>query len=322
MRRIYLFLQIFWILFFQINFHNLTIAQENKGSKNVSITAVLSGEYKEYKEALEGFKENLTKNNIQFTIHEEINKSNGYFDLKIIDRIKAKRPDLILALGTKAASNLNNYIDNIPIVFSMVLFPHIGNLAVNNKKNITGVTLSIPVITQFTILKEIMPNLRTIGVIYTPGENSDLIKEAQNTAKILNINFIPADVTDEREFPTALQNLIRIVDVIWLIVDNAVNSDESRKYIILEGYKNNTPVMGPGKNYVGAGAAFAVSANYKDIGFQSGNLAVKILNGNNSSYKLYEHPSKVVLYVNERITDWFGIEIPKDNFKWKIEIIK
>ena len=79
-----------------------------------------------------------------------------------------------------------------------------------------------------------MPNLRTIGVIYTPGENSELIKEAQDAAKKLNINFIPADVTDEREFPTALQNLIRIVDVIWMIVDNAVNSDESRKYIILE----------------------------------------------------------------------------------------
>jgi len=305
---------------------DLINAQQRSISRVVKIVALMSSAHDEYKEALEkaleGFKETLKEANIKFEINLINNIGNNDFNPKTVNEIQTVEPDLILSLGSKASYNVNLHIKDIPVVFSMVLNPNFNNLNSSYNKNITGITLSIPVIKQFSIFKEIMPNLKTIGVIYSPGENSELIREAQEAAKQLNLDLVAADVTNEREVPITLNNLIRIVDVIWMIVDRAVNSFESRKHIILEGFRNDIPVMGLSEYYVQAGAAFAVSADYKNVGVQSGNMAIKILNGNEPSQLPYEYPQKVVLYVNRKITNGIGLKIPEKILKEAIIIPK
>jgi len=325
MRKVLLFIQIICFLFSLFLNYSLINAQQRNISKDVKIVALMSHDYNEYREALEGFKEALKEANIKFEINLINNIGDNDFNPKIVNEIQKIKPNLILALGTRASYNANLHINDIPIVFSMVLNPNFNNSNNSyekNNKNITGVTLSIPVIKQFSTLKEIIPNLKTVGVIYSPDENSELIKEARTAAKQLNLDLVAADVSNEREVPITLNNLIRIVDVIWLIVDNAVNSFESIKHIILEGFRNDIPVMGLAENYVVAGAAFAVSADYKNVGFQSGNMAIKILNGYEPSQLPYEYPQKVVLYVNERITDGIGLKIPEKILKKAIVISK
>lgn len=296
-------------LFLYFEFVN---AQQKIPSKTVKIFAIMSRNYPEYNEALEGFKEALTDANIKFDINLVTSLKEDNPNLKIIDDIKKAEPDLILALGTNAVNSVNTNINDIPIVFSMVLNPTFGNSknSSTNNKNITGVSLSVPVIKQFSTFKEIIPNLKTVGVIYSPDENSELIKEAEISAKKLNIDLIAADVNDENDVPRTLNNLIRIVDVIWMIVDKAVNSIESRRHIIMEGFRNDIPVIGPSENYVVAGAAFAISADYKNVGWQTGKITVKILEGNEPSQLPCEYPNKTVIYINEKIINSIGIKIP------------
>lgn len=324
MKKVFLFIQIICFLFFLFLNYNLVNALQRNVSKDVKIAALMSSDYHEYREALEGFEEALTKANIKFKINLINNIEDNDFNPKVINKIKEIKPDLILSLGTKASYNVNLHINDIPIVFSMVLNPNFNNLNSPNgkKKNVTGVTLSIPVIKQFSVFKEIVPNLKTIGVIYTPEENSELIKEARTAAKQLNLDLVAADVSNEREVPITLNNLIKIVDVIWMIVDKSVYSIDSRRHIILEGFRNDIPVIGLAENFVDAGATFAVSADYKNVGFQSGNMAIKILNGNEPSKFPYEYPQKVVLYVNKRVIAGIGIEISEKILKNETVIFK
>ena len=326
MRKIFIFIQtVFFLLSLSLDY-DLISAQQRNVSKNVKIVALMSTAYDEYKEALEealeGFKEALTEANIKFEINLISNVGDNDFNPETVNEIQTIKPDLILSLGSKAFYNISLHMNDVPVVFSMVLNPNFNNLNNSYNKNITGITLSIPVITQFSIFKEIMPNLQTIGVIYSPEENSELIKEAQEAAEQLNLDLVAADVTNEREVPKTLNNLIRLVDIIWMIVDRAVNSFESRKHIILEGFRNDIPVMGLSEYYVQAGAAFAVSADYKNVGVQSGNMAIKILNGDKPSQLPYEYPEKVVLYINERVTDGIGLKVPEKILKEAIIISK
>ena len=308
----FLFIQLICFLTSLLLHCTLICAQERDTSNPVKIVTLMSSDYQEFREALAGFKNALNKADIKYEISLITNISNNGFNPKVIDKIRESEPDLILTLGTKALTNVNNYIKDIPIVFSMVLksyFTQSIDTFVKNNANVTGVTLSIPVIQKFSIFKEIIPDLKTIGVIYSPDENSELINEAKSAAKRLNLDLVAANVSSERDVPKALNNLTRIVDVIWMILDNAVNSDYSREYIILEGFRNDIPVMGPSENYVGAGALCAVRANYRNVGFQSGKMAVKILNGSKPSEVPYEDPKLSVIYINERIAAGIGLKI-------------
>ena len=312
MRIILIFLQTICFLLSLLLNYDLINSQQKGTSGTVKIVVLMSSDLDEYKLALDGFKDALSNSNIKFEINQISDIGDNNFNPKITNEIRKLKPDLILGLGTKSANNLHTYINDIPVVFSMVLNPNFINSnhqSGKNNKNITGVSLSIPVIKQFSTLKEMIPNLKTIGVIYNPYENSELIKEAQTAAKQLNLDLVAVDVSYEREVPMTLNNLIKYVDVIWLIVDRMVNSVESRKNIILEGFRNDIPVMGLSEKVVRAGAAFAVSADYRNVGFQSGNLAVKILNGDEPSQLPYEYPQKTIIYINERIVDSIGLKI-------------
>ena len=322
MRKTRILAQIIGILIIQSVYYDLVVAQVNKLEKNISVTAVFSGDYSEYKIALNGFKKALSKQNLTFEVKEETNNGNNSFDMRIINRIHESNPDIILALGTTSANYLSTYIDDIPIVFTMVLDYYLTNFDKINNRTFSGVSLSIPPESQFTVLKRLMPDLKAIGVIYTPEENSELIRKAQTDAEQLGLDLIAADVRGVGDVPQAYRNLMRIADVFWLIKDDAVNSKESREFIYMEGFINDIPVLALSQQFVGAGAAFAVGTDYEDLGFQTGSMAVRILNDDDSSQSPYEHPHNLVLYINERVTDWFGIEIPDDLPGLRIEIIK
>lgn len=325
MKRTVRYIVLFFTFFLLIFKFNIITAQETTDLKNIKIVVLTSHNYDEYQQAFEGFKKALTETNIKFTISMMKDLGNTNVNGELVAEIQKSKPDLILTLGSTATYTISSYIQDIPIVFSMVLYPNMNNSnnsKGNNSGNITGVSLSIPVDKQFSVLKQIIPNLKTIGVIYSADENLPLIKEAQQVAKVLNLNLIAADVTDERDVPQALNNLIRIVDALWMIVDKSINSTFSRTNLILEGFRNNIPVMGLSENYVRAGAAIAVSADYMTVGMQTGKLAIQILNGESPAEIPIEYPQKLNIYINEKIIDGIGLKIPTTILKKVIKISK
>jgi len=287
-------------------------AQQSRADEKVQIVAFMGRDYDEYRMALEGFKEELERSNIRYEIQVINSLGDNPGETEVLHAVQQKKPALILALGTKAANFISSQVQDIPIIYSMVLNQRVYGQSNSVAKNITGVTLSIPTFHQFSVIKEIMPDVKSIGVIYTRAENADLIQEAQLAARQLNIDLVTAGVDKEKEVPTALNNLLRVVDVIWMIVDKAVNSVDSRKYIILECFRNNVPVVGLSENYVRAGAAFAVSADYTKLGIQTGTMAVKILNGSEVRMLSHESPKDYNIYINQRIVDGIGLIIPEN----------
>jgi len=296
-------------------------AQLRQASPPVHIVAVMSEDYPQYREAYEGFNEALRQSDIRYTIELIESIEENSINPGIVNQISEKNTDLILAIGTRAATRISAVIRDIPIVYSMVVSPNFNANSGMRNDNITGVTLMVPVIEQFRLLRRIIPDLKNIGVIYTSGENAVLIREAERAALNLNLNLVKGEVNSEREVPQTLQNLIRIVDVIWKIVDTSTNSRESTEYIILEGYRDNIPVIGLAENIVRAGAVLALCADYIEVGRQSGIIAQSILAGADPADMTVENPKNFVLYVNGRIADGIGLEIPESiNRRMKVII--
>jgi len=245
--------------------------------------------------------------------------------IRIAGEIQRSNPDLVLAIGTTAALAAKKELKGIPIVFFMVLNPVSSGLVESMSSpgdNITGASLDIPLETQFQYLKQVVPDLRSIGVIYNPEETGKVVQEAIKVAKGMNLSLIAKAISSEREVPDALRNLLGKVDALWSVADGTVFGPQSTQYILLNTIKTGTPFVGLSPSFVKAGALMALSCDYADIGKQAAEIANRVLNDENPGDIPVAVPRKVSLCINLKIADRIGLRVPGDVIKLADEVIR
>lgn len=281
-----------------------------KSTSKLLIAVVKEKGLKEHDIAVEGFCEELNKEKISFQLENFDER-----DTKLIARLKLLKPDIILAVGIVAAERVTPEIQNIPIVFSMVMDPKGSGITA---KNIYGASIDIPVRIQLETIKQVLPKLTRIGVIYNPPENENLIKEARAIAKELGLDLKTYPVQSEPDIPQ-LNKLP--IDVLWIIVDSVVCT----KSIILEqllrtGLESGIAVMGYSQNYAKAGALIGISCDYRDIGRQSGEIALKVLKNEPPIELKNSVPRIVKFYLNRTAARELGIALPDAIYKKASEV--
>jgi len=273
------------------------------GIKHISVSVIFPSDINAYLEAWIGFLEFLD----DYQVSLKVTKYNLEEETPeiIFSKINKQKPDLIVTLGTEASKLAKKNISDIPIVFSMVLDPiDIGLKA----KNLTGSSLDIPLRIQFKTIKKINHRVKKIGVIYNPLENNSIIQKAKIEAKNNNLVLKKFPVNSTKEIPRIDDMNI---DALLLIPDNIVCQSVIIQHILLASLKNKIPVIGISPAYVKAGALFAFSCDYKDIGRQSGNIALRILNGEDIKDIPISIPRKTKLFLNLTVAKRIGLKLNK-----------
>lgn len=269
-------------------------------SGTVSIVVVKEMGIPAYDTAAAGFREILEKENI--TAHV---KTYDHKDKHIIPRIKSQHPDLILTVGSTASKLVSQAIKDIPIVFTMVMDPDFRQIT---SKNMAGVSLDIPVKIQLEYLRRVLPAFKRVGVIYNQPENEIIVKEAQQQAAKLGLILKPFPIRSLHEIPK-IRDLN--VDILWMIPDYIMSQPPIIKRMLLSSLREKIPLMGYSRNYARGGALLALSCDFKDVGRQSGEIAVNILKGEDYPGPGVQNPRKVTLYLNQGAADRFGIVFPE-----------
>jgi len=298
------------------------LAQSSSGSAQISI--MLSQRSDAHNEALTGFIQAIEKDQQIETITYNLDgkMETGIEAVKWMNRTK---PDLVLAVGTTAALAAQAGLKDVPIVFCMVLNPVSSGLVESMKSpgsNITGASLDIPLQTQFKYIKMLVPDLKSIGVIYNPEETGKLVKEAMRAAKAKKIILIAEAISSEREVPDALRSTLGKVDALWSVADGTVFGIQSTQYILLTTLRMGVPFIGLSSAFVKAGALMALSCDYTDIGIQAAEIAKRILDGENPKDIPIAIPRKVLLCINLRTAKHIGLSVPKSTIKLADEVIK
>ncbi len=306
---------VFFLLYFGIFFIGKTEAISL--DKTINLYVVNSLNIEPYNNALTGF----------FYVLEEKGYNEGenlvlnYYLLKgekdvknIVKDIKQNNPDLILTVGTEATKKiLEAEIKNIPVIFLMVLDPKENGFVESNQrpgKNFTGTTMKISAKMQLKAIKSVIPKIKKVGVIYNPEETGKLIEGAVSFSKKNKIELKAISVFFPKEVPDVLNVLIREIDLLWVVPDETVISEQSLCYILSFTFKKRIPVMGYASHIVQRGALLALSCDYEDIGRQGGELFWEVINGKNPGILPVTFPRKAFLSVNVRVAEQMGIEIP------------
>ena len=276
----------------------------------------------------DGIKERLNEegykgDNFKFTY--ESAQGQPVIAAQIARKMVGDEPDVIVAIATPSAQASVSATKNIPIVFSAVTDPLAAKLISNMDKpgkNVTGLSDMANVKQHLELIKEFVPNLKSVGVPFNPGEaNSVATVEALKIAgKELGINIVTSAAPKSSDVMIASKQLVGKVQAIYCPIDNTIIT--ALESVIKVGVDAQVPVFAGDTNSVERGAVAAVGYNYYDLGRQTGDIVIRILKGEKPGDIAVKMATGTELYINPKIAKKMGLTVPASALKRATKVIK
>lgn len=225
--------------------------------------------------------------------------------------------DLVFAIATPAAQAAVNVFQetDIPVIFSSVTDAVTAGLVDSNEapgKNVTG-TLDMPVIAdQVAVIKDILPDAEKIAILYTSSEaNSEVqAEQAQAAAEEMGMEVVVQTSSTSNDIPQVISSVVGSVDAIYLPADNAFAS--AMATVNRTAVENQIPVFAGVEAMIEEGAIATTAINYFDLGVQTADIAVRILNGEAASEIPVETQKEFSLVVNKTFAESVGVTVPEE----------
>lgn len=203
------------------------------GSGTARVAVIKSLDLPEYNLAFEGFVNELTETGHKITPLSYVLERSDSANAVLMETIHSTAPDLVLALGTRAAREAAKHLGHVPIIYSMVLTPP-DDAPKGVQPNMTGATLSIPLNVQVEELKRAFPTLKHIGIISDPARTKHLADSAAGLCRQQGLTAHMGWAHGEEAVPDAVRGLKDSIEVLWMIPDETVLTPRSSRFIIFE----------------------------------------------------------------------------------------
>jgi putative ABC transport system substrate-binding protein len=231
---------------------------------------------------------------------------------------------MIFAIATPSAQSAFNSTNEIPILITAVTDPVEAGIVKSIEKTqttVTGTSDMTPVDKQFELIKKLVPNAKKVGIIYNTSEINSKIQVdiAKKEAKKTGFDIEEVGVSSVNEVAQAMDKLTQSVDVVYTPADNLVAS--SMSLIANKCSEKNIPIIGAEESHVKLGALATEGIDYKQLGYETGLMAVQVLNGKKPQDMSIEYIKNTTLVVNEKVAKNLNIQIP-DDLKSKAQLIK
>ena len=264
-------------------------------------------------QAAAGFKEALDESGAEVTYEEQNANADQTTVASIAGSMDTGDYDLILTIATPMAQAVAKKVTETPVLFTAVTEPVDAELVDSWETpgaNVTGTSDLNPVGEQLDLIKQVIPDAKTVGVIYSPGEANSLVQVnlAKEAAKDLGLELVEAQTPTSADIAQAVETLSD-VDAIYVPTDNVVVSglDSVLKF----GEDNKIPVFGAEGDSVEKGCVGTFGLNYFDLGKQTGEMALRILQGGEDpAVMAVETQAEPKFFFNKKGAEAMGVEIP------------
>lgn len=267
--------------------------------------------------ATKGFKEALVKElgeeNVTFIEQNAANDSTVCST--IITGFVSKNVDLIMANATPALQSAYNITQTIPILGTSVteygVALGIKDFSGTVGGNVSGTSDLAPLTEQADMILEFFPEAKKVGLLYCSAEpNSEYqVKVVEDYLTAKGISCTRYSFSDSNDISAVTTTAAMQSDVIYVPTDNtAASCSETIGNIVRE---RKVPVIAGEKGIcLGCGVA-TLSISYYDLGYKTGEMAAKILRGEeNISDMPIEYAPAIKMY-NADICKELGITVPE-----------
>ncbi|AVQ31313.1 ABC transporter substrate-binding protein [Fusobacterium varium] len=237
-----------------------------------------------------------------------INYKNAQGDFgtaQVIAQEYNNKSDVIIAISTPSAQAAANNIKDKPIFFSAITNPESAGIL---RKNVTGVSDKSPVKKQVELIEKLLPEAKNIGIVYNTSEQNSfyLTEEFTKAAKEKGYTVKVKGISNISEMASALDTLLPTIDVLYTSIDNTIAS--TYPLIVEKSNKADKPIIGATKSFVEQGALAVDGISDYQVGYQTGEMVARYLNGEKIENIPYEVVEKSEMYINKDIAKRFGIK--------------
>ncbi|WP_428656683.1 ABC transporter substrate-binding protein [Photobacterium satsumensis] len=262
---------------------------------------------------LDGLKQKgyIEGENLEFSYQTA--QGNPAIAVQIAKQFVGERPDVLVGIATPTAQALAASTRSIPVVFTAVTDPVGAKLVKDMEKparNVTGLSDLSPVAQHVALMQELLPEMKSIGVVFNPGEANAvaLVQLLRAAAKDKGLTVVEATALKSADVQSAAQIVASKADVIYAPTDNTVAS--AIDGLVNAGNQANTPIVGASTTYIENGALAALGFDYYQVGVQTADYVDALLKGK----KVSDLPVKVAkgsdLALNQKAADKLGLTFP------------
>ena len=267
----------------------------------------------------EGFLEGLKEAGIEEGKNLTVEYQNAQTDTgtasTIADSFVSGKVDMICAIATPCASSAYNSCLNtdIPVVYTAVSDPVSAGLANEDGTsigNITGSSDILPVEEQLKMIREMMPEAKKIGILYTTSEanSCSTIEQYKSLAGDYGFEIVDTGINTSADIEIAATDLVSKVDCLCNLTDNTVVN--ALQTVLDKANNAGIPVFGSEIEQVKSGCVASMGIDYYQLGIETGELAAKILKGEATAKDTnFITASKAELYVNTAAADKIGMKL-------------
>ena len=289
---------------------------EQSGEKVYKIGVLQYADHPSLDNCRIGFEEGLKEAGISYKIDSQSAKGDDSTNTQIAQTFAAQKLDLVCGIATPSAQAAYNacYDANIPVVFNAVSDPVGAKLAKSETEamsGITGVSDKLPVDAQLKLIREMLPEAKKIGILYTTSEANSVSTIATYKETVANYGFelVEKGITNATELPLAIDLLTTEVDCISNMTDNTVVNN--LPILIEKATAKNIPVFGSEEEQVANGCIASAGIDYIELGQKAGALAARVLKGEDISAIPYETMTESKITINPGAAAKIGVEIPQ-----------
>lgn len=270
----------------------------------------------------EGFLEGLAEEGIVEDENLKVEYKNAAADMgtagQISDSFVSDKVDLICAIATPTAQSAYNAAmdTEIPVIYTAVTDPVAAELADEDGTpvgEVTGTSDKLPVEEQLKMIREMLPDAKKLGIMYTTSEANSVsaIAEYKELVGEYGFELVEKGITATADVPLAADDLLSEVDCITNLTDNTVVA--SLPTILEKANEKRIPVFGSEIEQVKIGCLAAEGIDYIALGKQTGKMAAQVLKGEKKASELnFELITEPGFYVNNKVAENLGITVPEE----------
>lgn len=222
--------------------------------------------------------------------------------------------DVIVAGSPPAPEAARRATATIPIVMINHNDPIGGGLAATLARpagNVTGISLATGALRgkQLQLLKEVVPGLDTVAVLWNPTGPALELQELEVAARSLNLRLEVVEARTSGEFPAALAAATKRRAGALLAQGGSVYFANKARLVELAA-ESRLPAIYGVKEYVEVGGLMAYGVDLGDSARRAAGYVDRILKGAKAGDLPIEEPTRFELVINLRAAKALGLAIP------------
>jgi len=176
---------------------------------------------------------------------------------------------------------------------------------------------------RFELLKEIIPNLSRVGILFNPDVAFNRSRQTSmtETARTLGLTTIPVEARGLDALEQAFALMVRERTQAFVMQGDSVLFN-NRGQIAEMALRNRLPAASLQKEYADAGFLLTYGADTRDIYRRAAGFVDKIFKGAKPADLPVEQPTKFELVVNLKTAKALGIDVPPTQLTRADEVIE